>query len=107
LNVSLLKKQRTVFEFGDDVRIKELFLKPGSKSNYYAPESVSLGNLKESNALYDAISVCITRLINEFKEPSKEDVNITIITDAPDFGSNYNTEDDVNELVSKVSRKFG
>lgn len=99
---------RTLIEFGDDTRFLGKFVSPEKEFVNTNLTNSSIGGIdNEYSSLYDAINITINELINEIDECEKTPVNITILTDSPDFGSQHCDHNNSGSLINKVSRRFG
>jgi len=106
LDFSALDTNRLVIEVGNDARI--LHVARAGKSSYcYSPEANSVGGLGESNAICDGVQMAFMNLLNSIEDCAGTDVNITIVTEGPEYGSRTSTIEETSEYVNKLSRSFG
>jgi len=100
--------RKYVIEFGNDARVTLNEKNSDESFRYYVgPEASSVGGLGEDNAICDGIQLALTTLMNEIEDCEGTDVNITIITNGPEWGSRTTTISDTSDYINKFSRAFG
>ena len=104
LNSTCSELNVLIIECGDDARLR-MKSQPGNITEYELLNS-SVGNFNEGNAILDGIQLSLTTLMKNIDDCSNTNVNITILTAGPDFGSRTTSLDDVAENINKFSRAF-